>query len=216
MSENAKLAEALVAFQAVVPPISKNRTAHISTRGGGTFTYRYADLGDIWDAIRGPLTAHGLAVTQSLSGGHSGWTGITTTVWHKSGQSISSTVYMPTLDRTPQEVGSMITYYKRYALAAILGISTEEDDDANVAQAAAQEKRPAPRKARPAPLDRTRQREPLTKLEDAKEQLREAIRKAGVPGDDYAWVKDATEEDIDTILGHVEALKNATLVSAES
>lgn len=40
---------------------------------------------------------------------------------------------MQTQGRSPQEVGSLTTYYKRYALAAVLGIATEEDDDGNAA-----------------------------------------------------------------------------------
>ncbi|MGB0972386.1 MAG: ERF family protein, partial [Mycobacterium sp.] len=80
-----------------------------------------ADLSDIWDAIRPPLAAHGLAVTQSLTGGSSGYMGIRTTVWHTSGQHISDTVELAINARTPQEVGSQVTYFKRYALSALLG-----------------------------------------------------------------------------------------------
>jgi hypothetical protein len=124
-----ELAAALVEFQADVPTISKNRTAKIKTRTGADYSYNYADLGDIWDAVRAPLNKNGLAVTQSLTGGSDGWTGIKTTIWHKSGQHYAETVDVPTQDKTAQETGSQITYYKRYALAAALGISTEEDDD---------------------------------------------------------------------------------------
>lgn len=133
MTELSELAAAIVSFQAAVPTIPKNRVAKIPTKNGGSYSYNYADLTDIWDAIREPLKENGLAVTQSLVGGSSGWTGIKTTVWHSSGQSFAETVEMQTQGRSPQEVGSLTTYYKRYALAAVLGIATEEDDDGNAA-----------------------------------------------------------------------------------
>jgi hypothetical protein len=124
------LAAALVKFQSVVPVIPKSNTANIPTKAGGSYSYKYADLADIWEAIRKPLADNELAVTQSLNGGADGYTTIETTIWHKSGQHVARSLEVPTADKTPQEAGSLFTYYKRYALSAALGISTEEDDDA--------------------------------------------------------------------------------------
>jgi hypothetical protein len=159
------LAAALVAFQASAPSINKGRTALIPTKSGGSYSYKYADLSDIWDSIRDSLKANGLAVTQSLSGGSTGWLGIRTTVWHKSGQHISDTVELALNSRTPQEVGSQITYFKRYALSAVLGLSTEDDDDG----AAASRPRPS---AEPAP-------QPRTELDDALDELGDACAGLG-------------------------------------
>ena len=53
------LTEALVAFQASVPTIPKNRTAKIPTKNGGSYSDSYVDLTDILEAIRQPL-AHRL------------------------------------------------------------------------------------------------------------------------------------------------------------
>lgn len=125
-----KLAAALVAFQKVVPVIEKKQTADIQTKSGGSYSYKYADLADIWAAIRNPLADNGLAVTQHLVGGSDGYTGIKTSIIHLSGQTSTETLEVPTEGKTPQEAGSVFTYYKRYALGAALGISTEEDDDA--------------------------------------------------------------------------------------
>jgi ERF superfamily len=129
------LAAALVGFQSEVAAIPKNRTAIIPTKSGKSYSYRYADLADTWAAIRVPLRNNGLAVTQKLSGGRDGWMGLTTTVWHTSGETDSDTVDVPIKDRTPQEIGSQITYYKRYTLSALLGIATEDDDDGASASA---------------------------------------------------------------------------------
>lgn len=141
-----ELAAALVVFQGAVPAITKTRTARVKMRTGGEYTYNYADLADILAAIRAPLKAAGLAVTQSLNGSGSGLMTITTTVWHSSGQKTSAMIEIPTGDRTPQEVGSQITYFKRYALSAELGISTEEDDD-GAAASRHRERQPEPEPA---------------------------------------------------------------------
>lgn len=134
MSEKTdQLAAALVKFQGSVPEIKKTRTANIPTKSGGSYSYKYADLGDIWATIRKPLADTKLAATQTLTGGRDGWTQLTTTIRHESGQSDTTTLDIPTEGKTPQEAGSLFTYYKRYALSAALGISTEEDDDAQAA-----------------------------------------------------------------------------------
>jgi len=123
-----KLAPALVKFQSIVPVIPKNQIAKIPMKNGGSYSYKYADLADIWDAIRKPLADNGLAVTQFLVSDESG-DYIKTKIWHESGQNDSEKFKLPTAGKTPQEVGSVVTYYKRYTLGAALGISTEEDDD---------------------------------------------------------------------------------------
>lgn len=155
------LAAALVAFQASAPTINKGRTALIPTKSGGSYSYKYADLSDIWESIRPALKDNGLAVTQSLTGGSGGFMGITTTVWHKSGQHIADTVEMAIQGRSPQEVGSQVTYFKRYALSALLGLSTEEDDDGAAAS--------RPRKAE---VDEPPQR---TEMDDALDELDDAV-----------------------------------------
>lgn len=120
---------ALAKFQGVVPAVEKNRTANIPTKSGGSYSYAYADLGDIWSAIRKPLADNNLAVVQLLSGGEQGKTRLTTIIGHSSGQELRSTLELDTSGKTTQEQGSLFTYMKRYALGASLGISTEDDDD---------------------------------------------------------------------------------------
>jgi len=102
-------------------------------KAGGTYSYQFADLADILTAIREPMMASGLAEQQELSGGRDGWTTLTTTIWHESGESKVSLLDIPTAGKSAQESGSLFTYYKRYALGAALGIATEEDDDGKAA-----------------------------------------------------------------------------------
>lgn len=96
------------------------------------FKSKYADLSSIRDAVVPALSANGIAVTQLLvhAGDH---IIIRTMLIHAgSGQHLESTYPVP-LDK-PQIMGSNITYAKRYTLAAMCGISADEDDDGNAAQ----------------------------------------------------------------------------------
>jgi hypothetical protein len=62
-----------------------------------------------------------------------GITILITKIIHSSGESIQSEMVLPVV-ADPQKFGSLITYYKRYQLQAILGVSTkDEDDDGNYA-----------------------------------------------------------------------------------
>lgn len=193
------LAAALVAFQASAPSISKGRTALIPTKNGGSYSYKYADLSDIWESIRPALKANGLAVTQSLTGGGQGAMGIRTTVWHKTGQTTSEVFEFAISGRTPQEVGSQITYFKRYALSAVLGLSTEEDDDGAAAS--------RPRQADPPP-QRTELDDALDELDDAVAALK--LETGKVASDFYAaHKKPPRQTDAATVRKFIESLHDA-------
>jgi hypothetical protein len=97
------------------------------------FRSRYADLAAIWDACRGALTAHGLAVVQSprlVSAGDSVWlVELETVLIHGSGQFMSDTLAVPVAASSAQAVGSAVTYCRRYALASFVGVAPAVDDD---------------------------------------------------------------------------------------
>ena len=95
------------------------------------FKSKYAPLEAIIDATRPILLKHGLAISQTplfLEG----TAGVETTILHASGHSTTTTLLLPLKDQSPQGVGGAITYARRYALAAVLGIASEDDDDGNV------------------------------------------------------------------------------------
>lgn len=98
------------------------------------FHSRYATLAAVYDAIRAPLSANGLSTSQTTEARENGDFGLVTTLMHASGQYRSSWYPLPVSAR-PQEMGSALTYGRRYSLAAIVGISADEDDDGNAAQA---------------------------------------------------------------------------------
>jgi len=93
------------------------------------FQSTYATLAALIDATKSGLAKHGLAVIQS-PGFEGGLVLVTTRVLHTSGQWIEGVVSSPIGKSDPQGVGSAITYLRRYALAAMCGI-TQEDDDGN-------------------------------------------------------------------------------------
>ena len=129
----ADLAEALTNFQKSIPVIPKDKTAKINS-SKGSYSYKYADLGSIWDKIRGPLADNGLSVLQSPTTLQSD-PALTTIVMHKSGQWIEDTMQLKIMQDSPQGQGSAITYARRYMLSAMLGIVTDDDTDAQEHQA---------------------------------------------------------------------------------
>lgn len=125
------------------------------------FRARYADLASVWSACREALAKHGLSVSQwpcawdpaanyvetlvkatqaREAGGkdrdpavQAGTITMVTRLAHASGQWLQATMVMPVAKQNPQAVGSAITYARRYALAAAVGVAPDDDDDGNAA-----------------------------------------------------------------------------------
>jgi hypothetical protein len=91
------------------------------------FKSKYADLASIWDACRDALSTNGLAVLQIPNETPDGML-LTTMVTHSSGQWFRSSYPVRPVQATPQGLGSAITYARRYALMAMVGIAPEDDD----------------------------------------------------------------------------------------
>ena len=121
------LAAALAEAQAELSPAVKNaQNPHLKNR--------YADIAAVYEAIRETLPKHGLAVSQMVLP-HDSKARVRTLLMHKSGQWIASECLMPIDGRGgPQGMGSAITYARRYSLSAIVGVVSEDDDDAEAAQ----------------------------------------------------------------------------------
>ena len=96
------------------------------------FKSSYADLASVLDACRDSLSANQIAVLQSPSTERDG-VRITTTLLHSSGEWVESDLLVPLAQRTAQQLGSAITYGRRYALSAMAGVAADEDDDGHVA-----------------------------------------------------------------------------------
>jgi hypothetical protein len=127
-SESLKnIAKALSDFQAEVK--NPNNTAN-----NPFFKSKYAPLNEILNDVRPLLSKYGLSIFQSPSGDGANII-VTTMLMHSSGEWIETDPLVLKADKaTAQGAGSAITYARRYAVSAILGISSEDDDDGNGAE----------------------------------------------------------------------------------
>lgn len=147
------LAAALAAAQAEIRNPTKNRTVTVRS-DKGNYTFSYATLDGIMDAVRGPLAKHGLAILHTL-----GERRVATILLHRSGQSISISIPYTVGGARDQNqaLGSAITYARRYGVICLLGVAAEDDDDGNAADGNAVEavRDHAPRRAAPTVTDVT-------------------------------------------------------------
>ena len=121
-----KLAEALVSVQSKLKPIKKNAENPAFKKDGKAIGY--LDLAGLCEVVLPMLSAAGIAVVQ----GGDGQT-LDTMLLHMSGEWVRTSLPMPA-ESNPQKLGSSITYFRRYALAAIVGaVSEDDDDDGNAA-----------------------------------------------------------------------------------
>lgn len=96
------------------------------------FKSKYADLAAVWEVCRIPLSKNGLTVMQHPTAEGSN-VSVETLLIHSTGEWVSSKLTMIAKDATPQAIGSLITYGRRYSLSSIIGIASELDDDGNAA-----------------------------------------------------------------------------------
>lgn len=98
------------------------------------FKSKYVPLENVVDSITRASSKHGLSFTQFPSSDENGNVTVGTMVMHESGEWIEyDPICMKPVKNDPQAVGSAITYAKRYALSAIFGITSDNDDDGNEA-----------------------------------------------------------------------------------
>lgn len=119
-----KLALALSKAQAKIKPALKDSQNPF-------FKSHYADLESVWEACRDALTSEGLAVVQ-FPINEARAVGVETTLLHASGQFMSNRILIELSKIDAQSVGSLVTYLRRYSLAAVTG-TVQTDDDANAA-----------------------------------------------------------------------------------
>ena len=132
------LMKSLAEFQQECPIIKKLETARIKTKAGGEYTYNYAGLPSIHEIIDPLLFKHGLVLSQPLEYNESK-AFVHTILFHlESGEILESLVEIPKVTfpgmNDYQAFGTGITYLRRYPLASILGIVTDEDNDGAAGQ----------------------------------------------------------------------------------
>jgi hypothetical protein len=123
------LAKALVLAKGEMKAPKKDKTAKITE----SRSYSYADLASVKESYQEAIGKHKMFVTHALApvDGH---VVLTTTLVHECGEWISSDYPIPSYPK-PQEMGSALTYFKRYNVCALLDIVAEDDDDGAAAQA---------------------------------------------------------------------------------
>jgi hypothetical protein len=151
MSESIKnLAQALAKAQAEIKAPTKNK--HVDfTHNGKRTKYSYADLADVIDCVRDPLSKNQLSLIHQLVYDGERY-GLKTSLMHSSGESIDTWYPLPDPAKQQiraQEFGSALTYARRYSLSSLIGIASEDDDDG---QTAAPTPQPEPKKVAPKTL----------------------------------------------------------------
>lgn len=183
------------------------------------FRSRYADLAGVWDACREPLASNGLAVVQTPGEITERSITLTTLLCHESGEWLRSAFTIPVSKSDAQGVGSAVTYARRYALAAMVGI-VQDDDDGNAAAGPSQARK-APPAPRPQPQDPVAQPQPqlqefsLVRALEAIQQCGSIEELKGVYADAYA-AADALGDDksLEQIVRLKDARKAALMPAA--
>lgn len=95
-------------------------------KGGGSYQFSYAPLDVVLEALEPGLQKAGLALLQPFDGG------MLYTILAFEESSVTVATSLPAWS-TPQELGSLLTYLRRYQLKGIFGVADSEDDDGNAA-----------------------------------------------------------------------------------
>lgn len=201
-----QLAGALSKAQGTFKAVPKSKTARVQMKTGGEYSYKYADLADAWDVARAPLSENGLSVVQSPGQFERGTLSVTTMLLHTSGQWMRSTLAIDARDATPQGMGTAITYARRYGLASMIGLVTDDDTDAQEhtsgrEQRPAQAQKPAQRQNGKAPVPAANERESLvTALRLAYSEAKKAGADVSPPGRDEVagWSDEMVRQVITT------------------
>lgn len=127
----AKIAQALADFQADMPAVTKSKKAKVPTKSGGEYTYTYADLADVSAQAMPLLRQNGLAFSACPRRTEHGYE-LVGLLLHVSGESLQGA--LPLNGNQPQEIGSALTYARRYLLGCMTGLVTDDDDDGATAQ----------------------------------------------------------------------------------
>lgn len=234
LGDMAPLWAALAAASAEFSPIERTKSVRVSPRQGPAYTYQYAPLEDVIAATRPALAKHGLVLIQpfaSAANTEERELSVLSILAHSSGAMIRSVVSFvpdiitPAHDNYPEkvrqmrdpELGSKVTYLRRYAYQALLGITSEdsEDDEGNTLEGAPQQQKRAaatpPEPKKPAPPKRAEASPPPapkadpTKVEPPKvEKPKEPVkpkepevdpRQTAIPGFDTEPDQAAPEPD---------------------
>lgn len=175
--ETTNLMKAMIASAPEIRSIAKSKQA---------YGYKYATLDSLIDMLREVLPKHGLWFTQIPTRSEEESV-LTTRVFHESGEWLEDSILMTDTElqgkaNDTQKLGASITYFRRYVLSSIFGVSADEDVDGNLAS------KERPQQARP---------QPTAQKIDSKTYLKKEIRERI----DQGATEDSVLEDFANILG---------------
>lgn len=126
-----KVVEALHGVQQDLEILGRADKVAVKTTKGD-YTFKFTGMPTIWLAVKPLMKKYGLTSIQSPTASYEGQYGdyLHTTIYHESGEWISDAMRLIITRDDPQGVGSAITYAKRYMLSAMLGVVTDDDNDA--------------------------------------------------------------------------------------
>lgn len=123
-----EMSESIAALSAALSKAQLVMEGAIKGKVNPAFKSRYADLASVWDACREPLASNGLSVIQMPGRVENGQMSLTTQINHASGEWVRETMSIPLSKVDAQGYGSATSYARRYALAAFVGVSPDDDD----------------------------------------------------------------------------------------
>ena len=124
------------------------------------FKSKYADLAEVIEASRQPLSENDLSIVQYADDGF-----VVTQLMHSSGQWIRGRLRIQPKDNTPQGIGSALSYARRYSWQMLIGQASGDDDDGEAAMGRAGSAYD-PAHAKPAPKKKANKRKPAPKKEE--------------------------------------------------
>lgn len=129
-----KKSETLTEFSKAFAKTQQEMKQPLKDANNPFFKSKYVPLENVVEAITESASKNGLSFTQFPSSDEAGNVTVGTLVMHSSGEWIEyDPIKMKPVKNDPQSIGSAITYAKRYALSAIFGITSDQDDDGNEA-----------------------------------------------------------------------------------
>lgn len=175
------------------------------------YNYKYADLAATLNAVRGPMAEAGLSVHQTFAP-YDDHMLLITTVTHLSGEEIVSKFPLNlnweslTKGNKLQNIGSTLSYIRRYSLQAILNLATDDDDAVSSSYVAPkQQPKPAPKPVfvegedPPFPGDNKYEQASKETLLNWAEQAKAEIAEITFPGRLPAW-----KRENNTMLGRLQ------------
>lgn len=120
--------ETITKIAVALSKAQKNIGAAAKGAANPFFKSKYADLGSVMEACKEALNAEGITVLQPVTTTADGKHAVETVLLHESGEFISSTMTLELTKTNMQDLGSAISYARRYSIQSLVFIPAEDDD----------------------------------------------------------------------------------------